>query len=123
MAQSVLFPSVLTHAPGKALFAASARKSGVSVKPLTHHGDLRFGGIYKITGTTKVTGTPDVPVSRKVRLYNLRYATALVKERWSDQDGSYEFLNIDKGPWFVVAHDNTGEYNAVIADNIFGEAM
>lgn len=123
MAQSVLFPSVLTHAPGKALFAASARKVGVSLKPLTRHGDLRYGGTYKILGTTKVTGTPDVPVARRVRLYNYSSAAALVKERWSNPDGSYEFRAVAKGPWFVVAHDHTGEFNAVIADNILATPM
>lgn len=123
MAQSLLFPSVLTHAPGKALFAANTRKVGVSLKPLTHHGDLRLGGIYKVIGTTKVTGTPDIPVARRVRLYNLSSAGVLAKERWSNPDGSYEFRAIAKGPWFVVSHDHTGEYNAVVADNVTAEPM
>lgn len=123
MAQGVLFQSFLTHAPGKALFATGSRKSGVSLTPIMSSANLRFGGGYKVTGTTKVAGAPDVPVSRKVRLYHLRSAAVLANECWSGQDGAYEFLNLEKGPWFVVAHDHTGEYNAVIADNIDGAPM
>ncbi len=41
----------------------------------------------------------------------------------SDASGVVEFLAVAKGPWAVVAFDHTGEYNAVIADNVFGEPM
>lgn len=122
MAAGVLFADVLTHAPGKALFAASTRKPGVSLKPLTLAGDLRSGGRYTVRGTTKVAGTPDVPVARRVRLYHMTQAGFMAREIWSEADGSYEFRNVDRGPWFVVSHDHTGEYNAVIADNVMGEA-
>ena len=68
-----------------------------------------------------MAGTPDVPVTRRVRLYYV--SGALVKEVWSNPDGSYEFLAVAIGPWMVVANDHTGEYNAVIADNILGVPM
>jgi hypothetical protein len=84
--------------------------------------DVVDGGAYKVPGTTKVSGAPDVPVSRLVCLFCAR-SRRLVRAQWSNQDGSYVFFGVRYGPWFVTAHDHTGEYNAVISDNIYGEPM
>jgi len=83
---------------------------------------LVFGGLYSVPGTVAVAGTPDAPVARKVRLVDLR-SGRLVQETRSDQAGNYSFDYVTRGPWTVLAHDHTGEYNAVVADNIIGEPM
>lgn len=43
--------------------------------------------------------------------------------KMSESDGTYEFFPVAYGPWTVIAFDHTGEYNAVIADNIYGTLM
>lgn len=45
-----------------------------------------------------------------------------IKSTTSDSFGFFDFLNLDfkKGPFFIVAHDELKEFNAVIADNIGG---
>ena len=47
----------------------------------------------------------------------------LARTMLSDASGVYEFRMVGLGPWFVTGHDHTGEYNAVIADNIYGTPM
>lgn len=85
--------------------------------------DFQDGGAYKVQGTVAIDSTPDMPVRRKVRLFCLA-SGRLVRETWSDPvTGSYLFEYIRQGPWLVVAHDYTGSYNAVPADNILGEPM
>ena len=123
MAQSLLFSELQTYAPGRALLLPGTRKRGTRLGVDMVGADLRYGGIYKLSGTTKVAGSPDVPVSRRVRLYAQRGAAYLVKEAWSHPDGNYEFGSVAFGPWMVISRDHTGEYNAVIADNIYGEPM
>ncbi len=123
MSGALIFPGFTTHAPGKALFSAGSLKRGVSLLPGHRVLDMRFGGVYVVRGTTAIAGAPDVPVARRVRLYHRERAAFMAKEVWSSQDGSYEFRSVARGPWFVTAHDHTGEYNAVIADNIVGEPM
>ena len=78
--------------------------------------------MYRIFGTTSVAGTPDVPVSRLVVLCDKKTKLP-VSQKVSDAGGEYEFQPMAQGPWFVVAFDHTGEYNAVIADNIYGTAI
>ena len=123
MAAGVLFPSVEVHAPGRALLAGNLKKLGAEVHGNVFLSDSRFSGRYKIEGTVKVSGTPDIPVVRRVRLYHNTMACILARETWSAADGSYEFSGVVIGPWFVTAHDHTGEYNAVIADNILGTPL
>lgn len=79
-------------------------------------------GLFKVAGTVAVAGTPDVPVSREVRLSRAK-GGRLALSLFSDIAGNYQFSFVGRGPWVVTAHDHTGEYNAVIADNIFGEPM
>lgn len=91
----------------------------VAVPPL--HVDLRWGGTHRITGTTK--NTPDLPVSRRVRLHDQRTGDP-VREVWSDPaTGAYSFDWIRPGTYYVTAFDHTGSYGAVIADNLPAEPM
>jgi len=84
---------------------------------------LRLGptvGAYRIAGNVYVDGVPDVPVSRKVRLFD-RVTAACVRELWSEAaTGAYAFEQIPKPAdgYFVVAHDHTAVHNAVIKDRI-----
>ena len=84
--------------------------------------DTRTGGTFKVRATTAVAGSPDVPVSRRAALI-CKAPLLIARVAMSDASGVVEFLAVAKGPWAVVAFDHTGEYNAVIADNVFGEPM
>jgi len=84
--------------------------------------NLNYGGLFRLAGTTAVSGTPDVKVSREVILFDKRTRRP-ISRRISDADGNYEFSASLKGPWFIVSFEPTGEFNAVIADNAFGEPM
>lgn len=77
--------------------------------------DLYNGGVGTIRGKVTVDDNPD---SRKVRLYDLR-SGRLLRMTWSAADGSYEFTGIDPAlTYFVVGHDYTKTYNAVIQDMV-----
>jgi hypothetical protein len=84
--------------------------------------DQYWSGKGQIAGTTKIKGTPDVPVSRRVRLFDLKTGI-LVRETWSDPaTGVYEFVDIDPArEYLVVAHDHTRTYNAAVADLVTPE--
>lgn len=84
--------------------------------------DKRFSGMFLVRGTTAVAGQPDVPVSRLTLLID-KLTKLPVRKKMSSADGTYRFDCVRYGPWAVVAFDHTGEYNAVIADNIYGEPM
>jgi len=80
--------------------------------------DIENGGAGRIDGTTKNVGSPDYPVSRRVRLFRKRDGV-LVAETWSDAAGNYAFPRLRPGlEYFVMAHDHTGLYNAVITDSV-----
>jgi hypothetical protein len=79
--------------------------------------DLVDGGAHRVAGSVLVDAAPDVPVSRRVRLYHAKTGR-LVREQWSDAAGAYAFEQIAAGSYFVVAHDHTLEYNSVIRDRI-----
>lgn len=94
--------------------------------PALQH-DLQDAGTYRIYGTTKVDATPvDVPVRRRVQLYNQR-GGRLIREVWSDATtGAYSFDGIRGGDgtrYFVAAFDHTQDKRAVIADNLTPEAV
>ena len=88
---------------------------------------MQDGGGYCIYGTTELDADPtDVPVRRRVQLYNQRDGR-LVRETWSDAaTGAYRFGHIlggDGTRYFAVAFDHTGDKRAVIADNLVPEVM
>lgn len=69
----------------------------------------------RISGNT--TDQNGQPVSRRVRCFERRTGR-IVRETWSNAAGYYQFDDLDPGKRFtVVAHDYSGTYNAVIADN------
>ena len=116
------------------LSAASIHLSGgmpgttgtVLVPPSLQH-DLQDGGLYLVHGTVHLDATPtDLPLRRRVQLYNQR-DSRLIREAWSDATtGAYSFDGIRGGDgtrYFVAAFDHTQDKRAVIADNLTPEAM
>lgn len=79
--------------------------------------DAVWGGPGRIAGSVVVDANPDVPVRRRVRLYD-GLTGALVRETWSAADGVYAFERVRIGMYCVVSHDHTGEYNAAVRDRI-----
>ena len=81
-------------------------------------GDTAYGGRGRIEGTVKEKGTPDVPVARQVWLV-AEVTGTVIRETWSAPNGTYAFDYIDhRYKYTVVAFDHTGNYRAVIADNL-----
>lgn len=61
--------------------------------------------------------------SRKVLLYDQRSGNC-IDEAWAGVDGSYEFTGLRTNrQYMVVAVDYTGEYRAVIADQVYPEPV
>lgn len=81
-------------------------------------------GVGRINGTVKEAGSPDLPVSRRVRL--IRQKDGLqIRELWSDPvTGAYDFQYIDELQLYtVLSYDHTGNYNAVVKASIIPELM
>jgi len=76
-------------------------------------------GIGRLHGTTKDKGTPNVPVSERVRLYRMRDGM-LMREVWSTPGtGAYSFDYIDEvETYFVISFDHDLAFRAVVADNL-----
>ena len=76
----------------------------------------------RIAGSVKVKGTPDVPVSRRVLLYDER-ANVVVRETWSDgATGAYSFELLNPEiRYLVIAYDHKQNYRAVVADHLTAE--
>lgn len=92
-------------------------------KPISADIDVEDGGNYKVTGTTKVKGAPDSPVSRRVRLHD-QLSGRVVREVWSTSGtGAYAFNRIRLGVFYVLSLDHTGINNGVIATNVTSEPM
>lgn len=104
--------------------AISGPPNGGSLCAMNRPGrDAEDGGAYTVFGTVGIDSTPDIMVHRRVRLF-CRISGRLVRETWSDPvTGAYRFDGIRIGPWLVIAHDYTGSYNAVVADNRLGDPM
>lgn len=78
--------------------------------------DAQDGGAYRYVCDTKVKGTPDVPVSRRVLLCD-ELSGRVVRSAWSDGvTGLCAFNSIRLGVFYVVSFDHTGANRAVIAD-------
>jgi hypothetical protein len=100
-----------------------------AIPPRTHRlqgwvgrANLVSGGPCEVAGTVKVKGTPDAPVMRRVRLYELDTARC-IGETWSDaQTGAYRFEKVAGGRLYtVISHDHTNAYNAAVKDRIAPE--
>lgn len=120
MIYSGIYQPIMIHAD------PISRPPGAQVIPmLTSTRDLSdLGGQGRIAGTVKVDSTPDYPVWRRVRLFALRDGR-LAREAWSDPTtGAYSFDYVSRDLKFtVISYDHTGQYNAVVADNLTAEAM
>lgn len=76
---------------------------------------VNFVGHAVISGTVKVL---NVPARKQVKLFD-KISNLFVKATWSAGDGTYSFTDIDPSrEYFVVAHDETGMYNAVVKDGL-----
>lgn len=85
--------------------------------------DREDSGVYRITGTTKNTGTPELPVRRRVRLHD-QPSGRVVREVWSDATtGAYTFDRIRMGTYYVTAFDHTGQFSGVIETDVTPEPM
>jgi hypothetical protein len=88
------------------------------------HPNLQVGaslnyGNYMIYGTVKNTGLPDFPVYRRLRLH-LSQSGAVIDDVFSDPiTGDYQFRYLKYGSYYVVSFDHTGQYNGVIATDIY----
>lgn len=82
-----------------------------------HQFDFRGPGV--VAGTVKLDGDPDVPASRRVRLYDQRTNTIL-QEQWSDPvTGSYAFTGLKVGAkYLVVAYDHQHVFRAIAVDQV-----
>lgn len=117
------FSAMVLGSPQRILGASRpASQPRISVPPPTL--DLEDGGQYRIAGTVKVKGTPNVPVHRRVVLINER-SRRIVRETWSDAaTGAYVFDGIRGGVTYTtLAYDYTGNYRGVLADNLTAERM
>lgn len=80
-------------------------------------------GDLRITGTAKNTGTPDLPVRRRVRLHE-QVTGRPVADTWSDAStGAYTFGNLAASTYYVTAFDHTGQYSGVIETDVVPEPM
>lgn len=83
---------------------------------------LYWGGLGKIVGTTKIKGTPNTPVHRRVRL--IREVDAVcIDEQWSDPaTGYYEFLGVDPLQLYtVIVYDGPRVFRAAVQDAVVPE--
>lgn len=114
-----------SHTSAK-LFAPFARPYSIGFTPIAFKYsanalavvDFLHGGRGIIYGTVKESGTPALPVVRRVRLYR-KLDGLLIREAWSKPDGSYQFRGVALQDYYVVAFDHTGNFNAVIRDSIY----
>ena len=88
-------------------------------------GGTEYGGRGRIVGTVKNKGAPsDTPVYRRVRLFKDRDGQC-VAETWSDPvTGAYAFENINPAhKYTALSYDHTGQFRAVVADNLTPEVF
>lgn len=71
-------------------------------------------GDYSIKGQVKELGN-NIPC--RVRLFE-KNTGRLIADVATDEVGNYEFLNLMKTRFFIVAHHPENQYNAVIQDNV-----
>lgn len=88
-------------------------------------GGTEYGGRGRIVGTVKNKTEPaDTPVYRRVRLFKDRDGQC-VAETWSDPvTGAYAFENINPAhKYTALSYDHTGQFRAVVADNLTPEVF
>lgn len=80
-----------------------------NLRPIVTRRVYDAGGL-RITGTTKNTGTPEVPVRRRVRLHEQTTGRP-VADVWSDAaTGAFSFVAIAQNTYYAVASDHTNTH-------------
>lgn len=76
-------------------------------------------GTLRIAGTLKLVGPPLIPAQRRVLLME-RDSLRVVRSTYSNADGNYAFEKLASyaANYIVLGIDQTGVYNADVADNI-----
>ena len=120
----LLGPSLL---PARLLGGGALQKMAFASVVLTR--DIYRGGAGFVAGTVKERpkGAPEgseVPVWRRVRLYDERRG-ACIAETWSDATtGAYRFDCIDMGRVYtVLSYDHNGVFSAEVANGLVPERM
>lgn len=90
------------------------------VSPSTFRWDALDSGPLEIAGIVEIKDSPNIPVSRRVRLFDQQSAR-LVREMWSAADGTYSFKKLKDAKYFLVSHDHTLIENATASDQISPE--
>lgn len=84
------------------------------------HRDMVDGDNKQLTGTVTSDGAP---AARRVRLFD-QPSGRIVRETWSDATtGEYTFEYIRSGPWIVLAHDRTGQFDPEAKADLYAEPM
>lgn len=75
--------------------------------------------VGRVKGTTKDKGSPNVPVSERVRLYREQDGL-LIREMWSTPGtGAYSFDYVDEYQTYtVLSYDHDKNFRAVVADGL-----
>ena len=96
----------------------------LAVEPVYTTIDLDVGGCGRIYGTVKRKADPqNIPLVRRVRLHDSRTG-ALLRQTWSQEDGSYEFRDLNPDLEFdVIAWDHEGQFRSTIANNLKPEVL
>lgn len=125
-------PQWITAHPVYAQAASPMMITGADVPPFTTATasppisiDIIDGGTGRLTGTVREkTGISTRPLQRRVVLLDYR-SNRKLRETWSDPaTGVYTFDEIDLNrEYTVISLDHTGQYRAVIADNLVPEKM
>ena len=76
--------------------------------------DPMQNGSYSIKGQVRELGDNN---PCRVRLFE-KSTGRLIEDVATDDAGHYEFLNLIKTKYFVLAHHPLNQYNAVIQDNV-----
>lgn len=92
-------------------------------RPLQGRQDFLTGdlgrGIGRVKGTTKDKGSPNVPVSERVRLHRQIDGKVIRETLSTPGTGAYSFDYVDElQAYYVVSFDHDLAFRAVIADNL-----
>ena len=104
--------------------ASPLEDATLAVEPVYTTIDLDVGGCGRIYGTVKRKADPqNIPLVRRVRLHDSRTG-ALLRQTWSQEDGSYEFRDLSPDLEFdVIAWDHEGQFRSTIANNLKPEVQ
>ena len=104
--------------------ASPLEDATLAVEPVYTTIDLDVGGCGRIYGTVKRKADPqNIPLVRRVRLHDSRTG-ALLRQTWSQEDGSYEFRDLNPDLEFdVIAWDHEGQFRSTIANNLKPEVL